>query len=358
MSLYDDVDTKQVSEWSSGFSKLMPQLALNKIQQPKKPNLLTPVINLKPKIVDESKPKEIIKPRIIQSQPLTPIIPQSSQSSEFDEFLAIQDEYNPSIPNEYEKIVKERRENNKKEDRKRHRSKSPRKSGFGKRRSSEDEEFRPAMNQSSRTGTAIAPPKSLQEGSTIIDIPNISAQYGASKVAAKIMAKYGFKDGQGLGKQEQGISTALIVEKTSKRGGRIINEKEIKEVLPVIAQTAQPSTQQPQFGASDQSITDMLKSPSKVILLRNMVGPGEVDDELEPEVKDECTTKYGEVITVHIMEMPNQIPEETVRIFVEFSRLECAIKALLDLNGRFFGGRQVRCRFYSCEKYENFIFDE
>lgn len=64
----------------------------------------------------------------------------------------------------------------------------------------------------------------------------------------------------------------------------------------------------------------------------------QVDDELEPEVKDECTTKYGEVITVHIMEMPNQIPEETVRIFVEFSRLECAIKALLDLNGRFFGG--------------------
>lgn len=58
------------------------------------------------------------------------------------------------------------------------------------------------------------------------------------------------------------------------------------------------------------------------------------------------------------MEMPNQIPEETVRIFVEFSRLECAIKALLDLNGRFFGGRQVRCRFYPCEKYENFIFDE
>jgi splicing factor 45 len=41
------------------------------------------------------------------------------------------------------------------------------------------------------------------------------------------------------------------------------------------------------------------------------------------------------------MEMPNQIPEETVRIFVEFSRLECAIKALLDLNGRFFGGMEV-----------------
>lgn len=39
MSLYDDVDTKQVSEWSSGINKLMPQPALNKIQQPKKPNV-------------------------------------------------------------------------------------------------------------------------------------------------------------------------------------------------------------------------------------------------------------------------------------------------------------------------------
>lgn len=36
------------------------------------------------------------------------------------------------------------------------------------------------------------------------------------------MAKYGFKSGKGLGKKEQGISTALVVEKTSRRGGKII----------------------------------------------------------------------------------------------------------------------------------------
>lgn len=169
------------------------------------------------------------------------------------------------------------------------------------------------------------------------------------------MAKYGFKEGQGLGKQEQGISQALQVEKTSKSGGRIINAKEITPV-----QQPQPSqAQQPIESASDEqmSITEMMKNPSKVILLRNMVGPGEVDDDLEPEVKDECTTKYGEVVTVHIMEMPNRIPEETVRIFVEFRKIENAIKALVDLNGRFFGGRQVRCCFYDSNLYENFVFD-
>lgn len=229
---------------------------------------------MKPKTVDENKPKDTstpIKPKtIIQNQPLTPIVHQNSQKSEFDEFLSIQDEYNPAIPNEYEKIIKERRERNKKEDRKRHRSPSPNR----KFRSEDDDYSSRPSSLSNRTGTAIAPPKSLQEGSTIIDIPNISA-FGASAVAAKIMAKYGFKDGQGLGKQEQGISTALQVEKTSKRGGRIINEKELKETPQTpVAQTAQPST--PQVVSNEQNITDMLKNPSKVILLRNMVGPGEV----------------------------------------------------------------------------------
>lgn len=205
--------------------------------------------------------------------------------------------------------------------------------------SDEEEPFRPTMGGSRGGGTAIAPPKSLQESSPIVDarIPNINS-YGASAVAAKIMAKYGFKDGQGLGKQEQGISMALQVEKTSKRGGRIIHEKEAP-LLPV-PETAPMAVPQSSSGP-EQSIAEMMKATSKVIMLRNMVGPGEVDDELEPEVKEECNRKYGEVVTVHIVEMPNVTPEETVRIFVEFTRIESAIKALVDLNGRFFGGKFV-----------------
>lgn len=84
-----------------------------------------------------------------------------------------------------------------------------------------------------------------------------------------------------------------------------------------------------------------------------MVGPGDVDEDLEPEVKDECNTKYGEVIKVIIYELPGVVPEEAVRIFVEFKRIESAVKAVVDLNGRFFGGRQVRAGFYSVEKFHN-----
>ncbi len=57
-----------------------------------------------------------------------------------------------------------------------------------------------------------------------------------------------------------------------------------------------------------------------------MVGPGEVDDDLEPEIKDECNTKYGDVNKVVIFELKNVAPEEAVRIFVEFKRVETAVK--------------------------------
>lgn len=106
-------------------------------------------------------------------------------------------------------------------------------------------------------------------------MPNLTA-YGGSSVAAKIMAKYGFRDGQGLGKQEQGMSMALQVEKTSKRGGRIVHEKDISmpppgEVPAAATAGAAPaaaSTTQASSFASEPSITEIMKSPSKVVLLR------------------------------------------------------------------------------------------
>lgn len=124
---------------------------------------------------------------------------------------------------------------------------------------------------------SVAPPPSLQESTPIIPAlqnSNVTNAYGSSSVAAKIMAKYGFKDGQGLGKKEQGMSVALQVEKTSKRGGRIIHEKELS--VPSVSNSPPPATfLQPAPPASQQSqqkeeqtITEMMKSPSKVVLLR------------------------------------------------------------------------------------------
>lgn len=55
-------------------------------------------------------------------------------------------------------------------------------------------------------------------------------------------------------------------------------------------------------------------------------------------------TKYGTVEDVMIFEVtaPGWPAEEAVRIFIKFDRAEASTRALVDLQGRFFGGRQVR----------------
>lgn len=72
--------------------------------------------------------------------------------------------------------------------------------------------------------------------------------------------------------------------------------------------------------------------PTRVVLLRNMVGPGEVDPDLEDEVANECS-KYGQVQSVMIFEVttPGYPEEEAVRILVEFERMEQAVKVRLAL---------------------------
>jgi splicing factor 45 len=77
-----------------------------------------------------------------------------------------------------------------------------------------------------------------------------------------------------------------------------------------------------------------------------------VDDELEDEVASECA-KYGTVTRVLIFEITESTfpSEEAVRIFIQFERAEEATKALIDLEGRFFGGRVVRATFYDEDKF-------
>lgn len=379
MSLYDDLDTikarttEKVAGWSSGIKLLQSQLQLKKaaVTQPKREALrrstqvLTPVIDLKSKQKDEDESNSN------SPQQSGKTLTASLNVRDFDWNVA--NEYDPMWPNDYEKVAKEIQAKRLQldGDNRGDRSERKRKSRFG-----DDEDTIPektlvpmqpeeeeAVEISKRSaGAAIAPPPSLTVDSHSPPPPPVPPQslpapapvsagfsiggYGASSIAAKIMAKYGFKEGQGLGKKEQGMSVALQVEKTSKRGGRIIHEKDSSVMpppgfaMPAIPGPDSPNaSNSPQTSRQEPSITEIMKSPSKVVLLRNMVGPGDVDEELEPEVKDECNTKYGDVVKVLIFELPNAPSDEAVRIFVEFKRIESAIKAVVDLNGRFFGGK-------------------
>ncbi|OXB75163.1 UNVERIFIED_CONTAM: hypothetical protein H355_016195 [Colinus virginianus] len=404
MSLYDDLGVEtsdsKTEGWSKNFKLLQSQLQVKKAaltqaksQRTKQTTVLAPVIDLKRG--SSSDERQIVDTPPHVAAGLKDPVP--SGFSAGDVLIPLADEYDPMFPNDYEKVVKRQRE-----ERQRQRELERQKEIEERENTPSIVIFQSALSVWNRFihwlphfhtlslidlqvennllvfnllgmgGAAIAPPTSLVEKDKepvasfpyedesrprapsskaaipppVYDEPDrprsptgpsnsFLANMGGT-VAHKIMQKYGFREGQGLGKHEQGLSTALSVEKTSKRGGKII----------VGDATEKDATKK----ADSNPLTEILKCPTKVVLLRNMVGAGEVDEDLEVETKEECE-KYGKVGKCVIFEIPGAPDDEAVRIFLEFERVESAIKAVVDLNGRYFGGRVVKACFYNLDKF-------
>ncbi|ELU09834.1 hypothetical protein CAPTEDRAFT_172934 [Capitella teleta] len=95
-------------------------------------------------------------------------------------------------------------------------------------------------------------------------------------------------------------------------------------------------------------------SENRVMVLRNMVGPEDLDEELESEVTDECG-KFGPVNRVIIYQEKQSEDEDAeviVKIFVEFLQSPAVDAGIKSLNGRYFGGRIVSAQKYDQDMYE------
>ncbi|KAL5577379.1 hypothetical protein UlMin_019078 [Ulmus minor] len=345
----DEEKPTNSTAWSSGTKMAPPTL--------RKPSSVLAPPQTVLRTQNKNRPSNLVQPKTITSpavMPLPAAVPVAvAQPALVGVTSSVMEEYDPARPNDYEEYKKEkkkklmeaemkrelerrRQEEEERERREREERGRERDRDYGDSRNiSGEEAWRRRAAMSGAMPRSPSPPNN-GDGFSIgkSETGGLGVGAGGQMTAAqRMMAKMGWKQGQGLGKLEQGITTPLMAKKTDRRAGVIVNASEKKPEKTVKS-------------------VNFNGPPTRVMLLRNMVGPGEVDDELEEEVGSECA-KYGTVTRVLIFEItePDFPTNEAVRIFVQFERSEETTKALVDLDGRYFGGRVVRATFYDEERF-------
>ncbi|CCU82488.1 G-patch DNA repair protein [Blumeria hordei DH14] len=152
-----------------------------------------------------------------------------------------------------------------------------------------------------------------------------SRRPGQKGFAERLMSKYGWSKGKGLGVEESGIVNPLQV-KLEKRKKK-----------------------------SDAEGGGFRDTGGRVIVLEGMVDGMNLDEEVEgagdgglmQEIGDECADKYGRVERVYIHRS-----DATAKVFVKFTSQLSALRAVNALEGRIFNGNTIAAQFYDAECFE------
>ncbi|CAL8078405.1 unnamed protein product [Calicophoron daubneyi] len=131
-----------------------------------------------------------------------------------------------------------------------------------------------------------------------------------------------------------------------------MNHQELQPQPPISTPSTipMPPPSEDMHGVSHSDIPMPQPIPG-VLVLRNMVGPEDCDEELEVEVASECS-KYGSVERVIIhQETDSETNAIIVKVFVRFSLLDSVHNAISALNGRYFAGRQITAEPYDVQAF-------
>ncbi|MCJ1377732.1 hypothetical protein MMC17_000828 [Xylographa soralifera] len=191
------------------------------------------------------------------------------------------------------------------------------------------------------------------EAEAEVDAPR-SLRPGQRGFAERLMSKYGWTKGSGLGASGSGIVNPLRVQvekqkkKSDSEGGGFVGPGGRGKIIGG----------KKKAGNDAESEGGKFGAMSEVVVLRGMVDGMDLDAELDDgglmqEIGEECGDKYGRVERVFIdRSTPTSAP-----VFVKFTSQLSALRAVNALEGRIFNGNTITARFFDTDQFEKGIYN-
>ncbi|KAK0720882.1 hypothetical protein B0H67DRAFT_206725 [Lasiosphaeris hirsuta] len=203
---------------------------------------------------------------------------------------------------------------------------------------------------------AIPPPSVPFDSLPASDTAPSTNRPGQAGFAQRLMAKYGWTRGSGLGADESGMTSALRVqvEKRRKRpdaeGGGFAEPGGRGRIIAGKTKQANKEANEDGGGGAEGKFG----RTSPVIVLQNMLeGMADLETEIElgllQEIGEECGDKYGRVERLYI-------DRGSRRVFIKFTDQVSALRAVNALEGRIFNGNAIMPRFWDSDKFENGVY--
>lgn len=191
------------------------------------------------------------------------------------------------------------------------------------------------------------------------DIPR-SSRPGQKGFAERLMSKYGWTQGSGLGAEGTGIINPLYAKadkrkkKSDAEGGGFVTPTTTGKIMGGQKSKAGQREVEGRFGAM-----------SEVIKLEGLLRGMDLEEELEreeggimQEIGEECGDKYGKVERVYIAAGANlKVSAVGPAVFVSFVSQLSALRAVNALEGRIFNGNAITARFWTKEDFDAGVYE-
>lgn len=174
---------------------------------------------------------------------------------------------------------------------------------------------------------------------------------GQAGFAERLLKKYGWEKGQGLGASGDGITTALSVKvdkrkkKSDAEGGGFRNKGAMGTII----------------GGKRKKGTEESAGMSTVVVCTHMVDGMDLDFEMGPEgnlveeIGQECSKLYGRLEQVKVFR--DSTKGDSIPVFLRFTEPVSALRAVSALQGKLFAGNTVTAKFYDEDLFKDGVYE-